>query len=96
MGPLYGSRIGAGDREKRRLTSLEYLPMDELQALYDSEINFQISTFYDNGFEWKLGDILNGWKAEGRADTLKEAVHELIEAAVTTYSNSDFAKRHTS
>lgn len=70
--------------------------MDELQALYNSEINFQISTFYDNGFEWKLGDMLNGWKAEGTADALKQAIAELVEAAVTTYPSSDFAKRHTS
>lgn len=70
--------------------------MDELQALYNSEINFQISTFYDHGFEWGLGDVLNGFKAKGKADTLKEAVRELLEAAVTVYPNSDFAKRHTS
>jgi len=70
--------------------------MDELQALYNSEINFQISAFYDNGFEWKLGDVLNGFKAEGKADTIGTAIKDLVQAAVITYPESDFAKRHMS
>ena len=70
--------------------------MDELQALYNSEINFEISCFYDGGFVWKLGDMQNGYKAHGNPPTLKEAVRELLEAAAVAYPNSDFAKRHTS
>ncbi len=35
--------------------------MDQFQALYDSKINFTISTFWDGGFTWKLGDELNGF-----------------------------------
>jgi len=33
--------------------------------LYDSEINFEISCFWDAGFNWKLGDSVNGYVAEG-------------------------------
>jgi hypothetical protein len=38
-----------------------------LQRLYDSEINFELSCFWDGGFIWKLGDSANGYAAEGRA-----------------------------
>lgn len=34
------------------------------ERLYDSEINFSISTFWDGGYEIKLGDDMNGFKAE--------------------------------
>lgn len=66
--------------------------MDELQALYDSEINFNISTFWDAGFQWKLGDESNGFKAEGEEATIKEAVAELVKAARKHYPESEFAK----
>ena len=29
---------------------------EQLQALYDSEINWTLAAFYDGGFTWKLGD----------------------------------------
>ena len=35
------------------------------QRLYDSEINFEHVTFWDDGFAWKLGDAMNGYQAEG-------------------------------
>jgi hypothetical protein len=38
--------------------------MSIFQPLYDSEINFVVSCFWDNGFEVKLGDDLNGFVAE--------------------------------
>lgn len=66
--------------------------MDELQALYDSEINFSISTFWDCGFTWKLGDEMNGFDADGEARTLKEAVEQLVAAARLKYPDSVFAK----
>ncbi|HEY6183116.1 MAG TPA: hypothetical protein VIW67_12780 [Terriglobales bacterium] len=62
-----------------------------LQQLYDSEINWQISSFYDQGFRWRLGDEGNGFTAAGTARTLKVAVLELIQAAVNEYPNSEFA-----
>lgn len=67
--------------------------MDELQALYDSEINFEISTFWDAGFKWKLGDESNGFEAEGEARTMREAVEELVSAARIKFPNSAFATR---
>jgi len=63
-----------------------------VQALYDSEINFTISTFWDAGFRWKLGDESNGFVAEGEARTMKDAVAELVSAALREFPESTFAK----
>jgi hypothetical protein len=41
-----------------------------------------ISTFYDAGFDWKLGDYMNGYKAEGNARDVEGAVAALRDAAV--------------
>ena len=66
--------------------------MSVLQALYDSEINFKLSTFWDAGFAWQLGDEMNGFKAAGCADTLAEAEQELASAAKAHFPDSHFAK----
>ena len=65
--------------------------MNILQELYNSEINWKISTFWDGGFDWWLGDEMNGFKAEGGADTLEEAVAALEQAALEHFPNSVFA-----
>jgi hypothetical protein len=56
--------------------------MDQLQLLYESEINWQISGVYDEGFAWKLGDEQNGWKAMGTAKTMRIAIFDLSQAAI--------------
>ena len=66
--------------------------MDILQKLYDSEINFEIFTFWAAGFDWKLGDEMNGFKDGGRADSLEEAARDLAIAAVKHFPDSTFAK----
>ena len=68
--------------------------MTELQMLYDSEINFQISSFFDKEFMWKLGDKRNGFKAEGKARTMRILVFDLVQAAIREYANSEFAAMH--
>ena len=40
-----------------------------MQRLYESEINFVISSFYDDDFYVKLGDEMNGFRADGRCAT---------------------------
>lgn len=40
------------------------------QDIYDSEINIRISTFWDGGYDLKLGDYMNGYKAETNVDHL--------------------------
>ena len=68
--------------------------LETLQALYDSEINFHLSTFWDGGFAAKLGDDMNGyvWE-EDEFETLKEAVAALAAAAKRIYPDSTFAKK---
>jgi hypothetical protein len=60
-------------------------PAHVLQQLYDAEINFSISTLWDCGFRWQLGDELNGYVAGGWAETFDEAVAEIVRAALTSF-----------
>jgi hypothetical protein len=62
-----------------------------LQRLHDSEINAQISWFYDDGFRWELGDNLNGWTTDSRALTAKAAISALAETAFAKFPRSGFA-----
>ena len=36
--------------------------LEIMAALYDSEINCSLSSFWDGGFTLALGDTVNGWK----------------------------------
>jgi hypothetical protein len=44
-----------------------------MKRLYESEINCSIGSFWDNGWDVKLGDEMNGFVAEGNFHTLDEA-----------------------
>ena len=61
-----------------------------VQALYASEINCEISTFWDGGFYWKIGDGINGFIAEGNANSEHEVMQMLANAARQHYPNSNF------
>jgi hypothetical protein len=65
-----------------------------LQDLYDNEINFTIATFWDGGFQIKLGDELNGFDATGTAGNLVDAVEWLRLQAIEIYPESVFAKSY--
>lgn len=52
-----------------------------LKKLYASEINCSISCFWDNGWDVKLGDEMNGFKAEETLPTLKECADFLDREA---------------
>ena len=58
--------------------------------LYASEINVSISSFWDGGWNWKLGDESNGFVSEGVAEDWDSAVYELAEAASGYYEHSGF------
>lgn len=62
-----------------------------MQRLHDSEINSSISSFYDGCFDWKLGDDMNGYKAEGQTRTYEMAEAALAAAAVEHFPQSTFA-----
>jgi hypothetical protein len=61
------------------------------QDLYDSEINFTISTFWDGGFDVKLGDNINGFTSEESFDRFGMIEPWLIEEACNHYPKSLFA-----
>jgi hypothetical protein len=42
------------------------------QQLYDAEINFEVSCFWDDGFHVRLGDRMNGYRAEAHVATWQE------------------------
>ena len=72
-----------------------------LQALYDSEINVEISWLWDGGIDLKLGgvkvklgDELNGYKAEGKVSTVAEAAVWLRDEACKHYPDSGFARKY--
>ena len=52
-----------------------------LQSPYDREINFSISTFFDEGVAVALGDQINGFKAQATVDTLDDAMQWRQEQA---------------
>ena len=66
------------------------------QALYDSEINFSISCYYDGGWIIKLGDDDNGRDAEVRIEPplkFEDALQRLKLLAIRYYPESNFEKR---
>ena len=66
--------------------------MSVLQDLYHSEINFEVSTFWDGGFNVKLGDSMNGFVAETNCDRWGQVEPWLITAALEHYPDSLFAR----
>lgn len=64
------------------------------QDLYDSEINFSVSTFWDGGFDVKLGDTVNGFKAEFMVERFHEIEPWLCLKAIEHFPDSDFARRY--
>ena len=67
--------------------------MSTFQRLYDSEINFSISCFWDNGFVVKLGDDLNGFAAETVLEGWDEIEPWLRTQALLHYPESSFARK---
>lgn len=68
--------------------------MSIIQDLHDSEINCTIATFFDGCFDWKLGDAMNGFKAQGSARSFAEAEHQLAATARRIYPDSSFARQY--
>ena len=66
--------------------------MNTLQQIYDSEINFELRSHWGTGFEWKLGDHLNGYHASGHADSVKGAAEALAKAACEHFPTSTFTQ----
>ncbi|HET8700819.1 MAG TPA: hypothetical protein VFL97_04030 [Nitrococcus sp.] len=63
-----------------------------MQQLYESEINFAVSSSYDDGFYVKLGDEMNGFRAEARLNTWDDVEEWLAGMARVHYPTSVFAR----
>ena len=74
----------------------EFEITDELASfisdLHDSEINGEISSFYDDVWGVKIGDRLNGYKAEATFNSFPQAMRWLRDKALELYPDSEFAK----
>jgi hypothetical protein len=64
----------------------------ELQKIYDSEINIEISWLWDGGLEVRLGDRMNGYRAETTLRAVADIVGWLQEAIAYFYPDSSYAK----
>lgn len=62
-----------------------------IDALYESEINCTISTFWDGGFIVRLGDQMSGFVAETQCQTSREAAKFLDREARHHYPQSSYA-----
>lgn len=68
--------------------------MSVFQDLYDSEINFSISTMWDGGFDVALGDDMNGFKAKTTVSRFSEIEPWLIKVAIEHRPQSLFARMY--
>ena len=64
-----------------------------LISLYASAISVSISWIWDGEIDVKLGDPLNGFKAEGKVGTVTEVADWLRDQAVRHYPSSEFARQ---
>lgn len=62
------------------------------QRLYDSEINFAVSCFWDSGFVVKLGDSVNGVAAETVLRSWDDIEPWLSKQALLHFPESDFSR----
>ena len=71
-----------------------YLLGRELERLYDSEINAEISSFWDGGWTVKLGDKMNGFHfyGENTCYTFEDIIEELRDLAEEHFPNSTYVK----
>jgi hypothetical protein len=60
---------------------LDSIQTSIFQQLYDDEINFEVSCFWDDGFHVRLGDRMNGYRAEAHVATWQEVEAWLRENA---------------
>lgn len=65
-----------------------------MAALYASEINCKVESFWDGGWTVAVGDIQNGFKATRQTDDVAEIAELLRTMAIECYPKSDFAKAH--
>lgn len=68
--------------------------MSVMQDLYHSEINVMITTFWDGGWDVRLGDEMNGFPAVTTLKRWGEVEPWLTAAAIKHFPDSLFAKMY--
>lgn len=66
--------------------------LELFKKLHESEINFQISSFWDSVFTFKIGDEMNDFKDEFKTDSFEEGLNWLENQAKIIYPDSKFTK----
>ena len=64
----------------------------ELQRIYDSELNIEISWLWDGGIDLRLGDRMNGFLAEENVSSIADVIGWFQEAIAHFYPDSTYAK----
>jgi hypothetical protein len=62
-----------------------------MRNLYASEINCSICSFWDNHWDVKIGDEMNGFVAEGNFESLDECATFLDQQARKHFPESSYA-----
>jgi len=65
---------------------------DELQKIYDSEINLSISWEWDGGIVIRIGDEMNGFSEPIGVDKMSEIVPKLREVLKEEAKSSTYVK----
>lgn len=65
-----------------------------LQDLYDSEVNFTITTMWDGGFHLELGDYMNGFKAKRTVKKFADAGDWFVSAGCSHFPHTEFAAKY--
>ena len=60
-----------------------------LESLRKSEINFVISTFWDAGWSFRLGDSMNGYLSGIDAQSFEEGVEWLWQSAEKHFPDAE-------
>lgn len=66
--------------------------INELEAIKESEINFTIEHFYDAGWAFKLGDVMNGYTWDNNFSSFIQGVNSLIFEILNQYPDSEYTK----
>ena len=70
--------------------------LNEVQAMFQSEIHFALIGFWDGGIEWYLGSSLEWASDRGNAPTVEEAIVNMTNAARRRYPESTFGRERPS
>ena len=62
------------------------------QKIYDLKINFSVSSFWCGGFDVKIGDEMNSWKAEGHVRDWNDVAPWLVNKVLELWSDNEFVQ----